>query len=72
MIIKFNIFTPDGKSKLIELTLKKNLPDTNDIIKYLLEEIKSIKNDKERIKNESEIKSLKEENSNFQKEIDNL
>ena len=72
LIIKFNVFTPDGKSKLIELHLIKNLSDANDIIKYLLEEIKSIKNDKERIKNESEIKSLKEENSNFQKEIDNL
>ena len=43
LILKFNIFTPDGKSQIIELNLKKCLPDTNHLIKYLLEEIKTIK-----------------------------
>ena len=41
--VKFNIFNPDGKSKLIELNLQKYLKDTSYMIKYLLEEIKSIK-----------------------------
>ena len=31
LIIKFGVFMPNGKSKLIELTLKKCLPDNNHI-----------------------------------------
>ena len=78
LILKFNIFTPDGKSKIIELNLKKCLPDTHHLVKYLLEEIKTIKitikNSEEnnkilRMKNESEIKTLKENNLKYQNEI---
>ena len=43
LILKFNIFLPDGKNKLIELELKKQLMDINQIVKNLFEEIKSIK-----------------------------
>ena len=76
--LKFNIFTPDGKSQIIELNLKKCLPDTNHLIKYLLEEIKTIKHNMksseekskiERMNNESEIKTLKENNLKNQNEI---
>ena len=79
--LKFNIFTPDGKSQIIELNLKKCLPDTNHLIKYLLEEIKTIKinmklseenNKIERMNNESEIKTLKENNLKYQNEISYL
>ena len=31
--VKFNIFNPDGKSKLIELNLQKYLKDTSYMIK---------------------------------------
>ena len=42
LIIKFGVFMPNGKSKIIELTLNKCLPDNNHMINYLLEKIKSI------------------------------
>jgi len=59
LIIKFNIFMPNGENKLIEFLLKKFLPDNNDLIKYLSEEIKAIKIDN--MNNQSEIKELKSE-----------
>ena len=74
LLLKFNIFMPNGQNKLIELVLKKCLLDTNNIIKYLLEKIKSmeinIKNLEENIKIEktkhnSEIKELKDNISNL-------
>ena len=43
IILKFNAFMPDGKSKLIEFELKKKLMNSDYIIKYLSEEIQSIK-----------------------------
>ena len=79
--VKFNIFNPDGKSKLIELNLQKYLKDTSYMIKYLLEEIKSIKinihNSEENTKKlEVEIKELKKNNLNnelnYKSEISNL
>ena len=39
VIIKFNIYMPDGQNKLIQLNLGKNIHDKNHIIKYFLEEI---------------------------------
>ena len=69
LILKFNIFTPDGKSQLINFNLDKNLLDNDNLIKYLLEEIQTIKNflhnseekaKNEKKKQESEIKELKE------------
>ena len=81
LVIKFNIFMPNGKNKLIEIELKKCMRDTNFIINYLLEKIKSlevnIKNSEEdykieKIKNESEIRGLKEIISKNQSEIKNL
>ena len=71
LILKFNAFMPDGKSKLIELTLKKYLLDINHIVKYLFEENKSIKANMEKeisnlkSKHESEIKILTDEISNM-------
>ena len=67
LTIRFNIFMPNGKNKLIEMELKKCLPDTNSIINYCLETIKSMelnmKNleenyESEKAKNESEIKDF--------------
>ena len=43
LIIKFNIFMPDGQNKLIDLSLKKIFADPNNLIKYLFEEIKTNK-----------------------------
>ena len=62
LIIKFNVFTPDGKSKSIELNLEKKLFDNNHLIQYLLEEIKSIKQNMKYLeeKSEEERKILKE------------
>ena len=66
LILKFNAFMPDGQSVLIELNLKKNSKNPSYIIKYLFEEIKSIKTNMNKeissLKNkyESEIKDLKE------------
>ena len=73
LIIRFNIFMPNGKNKLIKFILKKFLPDTNHMINYLLEKIKfielntlpNIKNLEEnfkleKMKYESEVKDLKE------------
>ena len=71
LILKFNAFMPDGKSKLIELTLKKYLLDINHIVKFLFEENKSIKEIMEKeifnlkSKHESEIKILTDEISNM-------
>ena len=81
LVIKFNIFMPNGKNKLIGIELKKCMRETNFIINYLLEKIKSlevnIKNSEEdykieKIKNESEIRGLKEIISKNQSEIKNL
>ena len=78
LLLKFNIFLPNGKNKLIEMNLKKCLPDTNHIINYLLEKIKfmetNIKNLEEnyiieKAKHESEIKELKKHISKNQSEI---
>ena len=72
LILKFNVYMPDGKSKIIELTLKKYLMDINQMIKYLFEENKSIKEHMEKEisnlknKHESEIKMLKDELSNME------
>ena len=45
VIIKFNIYMPDGQNKLIQLNLGKNIHDKNHIIKYFFDEIKASKND---------------------------
>ena len=75
---RFNIFMPNGENRLIEFILKKNLQDNNHLIKYLIEENKSMKTNiknleenykVEKIKNESEIKSLKENIINYKNEI---
>ena len=81
LTIRFNIFMPNGKNKLIEMDLKKCLPDTNSIINYCLEKIKSMelnmKNSEEKLKIEKEkleleIKGLKENISKNKSEIQNL
>ena len=74
LILKFNIFMPDGQNKLIELSLNQCLPNSNHLIKYLLKEIQSIKiiMKNEQIKNDSEIKILKENDSHHETEINKL
>ena len=69
LILKFNAFMPNGKSQLIEMKLERILLDSNQMINYLHEKIrsieKSIKNSEEcakeeKNKYESEIKELKD------------
>ena len=81
LILKFNAFLPDGKSKLIELELKKNLVDVNQVIKNLFEEIKFIKINMQKEKQDclnrelnykKEISDLKEENKKLWNEINKL
>ena len=85
LILKFNIFLPDGKNKLIELELKKQLMDINQIVKNLFEEIKSIKaNMQKKISNlkqdslnrelnyKKELSDLKKENKKLWNEINKL
>ena len=85
LMLKFNVFLPDGKNKLIELELKKYLIDVNQVIKNLFEEIQSIKaNMKKEITNlkenylnrelnyKKEISYLKEENKKLWDEINKL
>jgi len=69
LILKFNAFMPNGKSQLIEMKLQRILLDSNQMINYLHEKIrsieKSIKNSEEcakeeKNKYESEIKELKD------------
>ena len=74
VIIKFNIYMPDGQNKLIQLNLGKNIHDKNHIIKYFLEEIQEFKNNmkitQENLK--QEINMLKEKNLKYEKNINNL
>ena len=67
LIIKFKAFLPDGESKLIEFILKQHLKNSNDMIKYLLDEISSLKT-----KHESDINELKKDNLKYKSEISNL
>ena len=67
LIIKFNIFLPDGKTKLIELKLTKKLMDVNEIVKNLFEEIKFIKTNMYK-----EILDLKQDLLNSKKELSDL
>ena len=78
LILKFNAFLPDGKSKLMELELKKKLMDVNQIVKNLFEEIKTIKINMQKEKQDSlnrelnykkEISDLKKDSLNYKKEI---
>ena len=76
--IKFEAFLPNGESKIIEFNLKQHLMNTNYMIKYLLSEIKIMKENMNKEianlknKHESDIKELKENNIKFKKEVENL
>ena len=71
IILKFNIYMPNGQNELINLSLPKNPQDKNHIIKYFLEEIKSfrnnMKNSEEKLN--QEISLLKQQNERNQNEI---
>ena len=67
LIIKFKAFLPDGEIKLIEFILKQHLMNANHMIKYLLDEISSLKS-----KHESDINELKNNNLKYKSEIANL
>ena len=78
VIIKFNAFMPNGQQRLIELNLKKYLSNDKEIVKYVFEEIILMKKDMKKkeekynaeiIKNENEIKKLKEDISKAEAEI---
>ena len=45
LLIKFKIFLPDGKEKLINLELKQKPREVLDIIKYFFENIKNNQKD---------------------------
>ena len=70
LIMKFNLYMPDGENKIVNFKLKQILLDNNHLIKYLLEENKSIKVNISESK--KEISNLKTEITNYQKEITNL
>ena len=74
LIIKCNINISEDKNELVKFNLLKISMDTKQMIKYLFDEIKSIKinNDLEKEKHEYEIKLLKEVNSIYKNEIYNL
>ena len=84
LILKFNVFLPNGENQLIKLKLKKCLFDSKILVKNLLEENKSLReeisknkneilNNKNEIsKNKNEILLLKEENNKLWNEINQL
>ena len=81
IIVKFNVFMPNGKTRLIGLNLKKHLLDNKDMIKYLLNEIVLIKNDMRNqrekyneviINHDLEIEKLKDKISKVEIKISNL
>ena len=81
IIIKFNAFMPNGQKRFIKLNLKRYRLNDNEMVKYALDEIISIKNNmkikeekynEEKIKNENEIKKLKEDISKANTKISNL
>ena len=85
LVLKFNVFMPNGKNKLIEMEFKKILHDTNHIINFLLENIKIMETNIksleenykiEKAKNEYETKNLKEnyikEKEKYESEIKHL
>jgi len=65
LFIKFKIFLPDGKEKLINLELKQKTREAIDIIKYFFEAIKN--NQKDIIYIENKRKSFEEKNNEFRK-----
>ena len=80
IIIKFNTLMPN-KKRLFELGLKRYVLNDKEMVKYVLEEIILIKNNmkikeeqynEEKIKNEIEIKKLKEDISKAEAKISNL
>lgn len=77
LVLKFNVFLPNGYCKSIELNLKIKLLDQKDIIEYLLKENKILKDEISNLKNNisnnnNEIISLKEENKKLWNEIDKI
>ena len=80
IIIKFNTFKPI-QTKLFELYLERYILNDKEMVKYVLEEMIMIKNNmkikeekynEEKIKNEIEIKQLKEDISKAETKISNL
>ena len=70
LILKFDVFLPNGFKKILELTLKKKLYDSKIVINYLLEENTLLK--KQISKKETEINLLKEENKKLWNELNQL
>ncbi len=77
IIIKFNVFLPNGENEFIELKLNQTLIDSNNLMINLLNENKLLKeeinnNKKEMLKFESQINLLKEENKKLWDKINQL
>ena len=84
IIIKFNVFLPNGENEFIELKLNKILIDSNNLMINILNENKLLKeeinnnkkeinnNKKEMQKFESQINFLKEENKKLWDKINKL
>ena len=75
--LKFNVFLPNGQSKLIQLYLKKYNLDNKNIINLLLEENKKLKKDVSDYKNEmsflkENIAMLLNENKKLWNEINKI
>ena len=65
--VRFNLYMPDGENKIIDFSLKKCLLDINYLIKYLLEENKSMKAYIKNLEN-----TIKENNAKYNNQISNL
>ena len=74
MLIRFNIYLPEGQNEVVELNLEKKFSDKKQIIKYFLNELKLIENNtlnsQEKLK--KEISELKEKNKKEEIDITNL
>jgi len=77
LILKFNIFLPNGDCKSLELNLKKKLLEQKSIIEYLLKENNILKDEISNLKNNisnnhNEIITLREENKKLWNEISKI
>ena len=69
LIVKLKVSLPEEKNEVFKFSFKIKFPNTDDLVKYLFQEIKIMKKNIniEKIKTESEIKELKNTISNYQK-----
>ena len=74
LIVKLKVSLPEEKNEVFKFSFKIKFPNTDDLVKYLFQEIKIMKKNIniEKIKTESEIKELKNTISNYQNELSKI